>query len=94
MSLKSLLVAFAVSAAALVPLAAPPSAQAGWVTIGGVRFPDNASRYVIYYRYIPGVANPGFRPRVYNSYADMTDAMRRAKNNGWLVDFSRSYYVP
>jgi len=51
---------------------------------------SNAREYEIYYSYIPNVANPGRRAHISTSIAELRDELRRAKNNGWVVDWKRS----
>ena len=51
---------------------------------------NSANRYVIYYSYIPGVANPGRRAHICDSIQELRDELRRARNNGWVVDAKRS----
>jgi hypothetical protein len=61
------------------------------VLVGDAYVDDEAHTWVIYYKNIPGVANPGQRKHVCGSFDELKDELRRAKNNEWEIDFDRSY---
>jgi hypothetical protein len=61
------------------------------VLVGDAYVDDKAAQFVVYYKSIPGVANPGQRKHVCDSFDELKDELRRAKNNGWEIDFKRSY---
>jgi hypothetical protein len=61
------------------------------VLVGDAIVDNKAAHFVVYYKSIPRVGNPGRRAHESFSFAEVADELRRAKNNGWEIDFLRSY---
>jgi hypothetical protein len=71
----------------------PARSHAKPVVVGDAIVDDELNHFVIYYKSTPGVGNPGRRKHEFFSYEEVADELRRAKNNGWEIDFrpGRSY---
>ena len=71
--------------------AMPDRSHAKLVQVGDAIVNNAMNHFVVYYKSIPGVGNPGMRKHESFSYREVADELRRAKNNGWIIDFTRSY---